>query len=472
MSDRQHADERPEVVVVEDEEELVALYTHWLGDEYNVSTAFTGEAALEVIGPSTDLILLDRRLPGISGDEVLGEIRDRGLDCPVAMVSAVDPEPEILKLDIDEYLVKAVTKEEVQSTVQNLLRRAELNEQLREYLTTVSKKETLEAECRLAELRQNEEYETVTTKLRELRNELTTTLAEQGQLETNPSEQYSRRQTVWTGLAIFVPALVLIGIHFLFPDSMAALFDRGSPQSSLLVSYLSSFVHMNDAHLYSNVGTYLLVAILTYELSLRLLAARWFYVTSGLLLTLLPVLTAVSLYSIIELFYANQQIRFIGFSHIVSGFVAFSFVVFVTLLRLLYSSRSVFLAGGYILLQASTVILYISDSGGVTLVGTGCLLAFTAFATERIRAYRNGEEHARRILENTGVLIMVGWLYTIAGLGLVPTTEFDAELGILSHLLGFAIGFVITLATALLLNIYPIRKELTGKGYALPDSIL
>ena len=467
-----YVEKEPEVVVVEDEEDLADLYAHWLDDQYDVSTAHTGEDALETITPSTDIILLDRRLPGISGDEVLGEIRDRGIECPVAMVSAVDPEPEILKLDIDDYLVKAVTKDEIQSTVQELLRRSELNDQLREYLTVVSKKETLETEHPIGELRQNEEYEGVSTQLRQLRNDLTNTLAEQGRLETKPSEQYSRRQTVWTGLAIFVPALVLIGIHFFFADPVAVLFERGTPQSSLLVSYLSSFVHTSDAHLYSNVGTYLLVAILTYELSLRLLAARWFYVTSGLLLTLLPVLTAVVLYSVVELVYANRQIQFIGFSHIVSGFVAFSFVVFVTLLRLLYSSRSVFLAGGYILLQAATVILYISNSEGITLVGGLCLLAFGAFAGERIRAYRNGEESGQRVLENTSVIIMVSWLYTIAGLGLVPTTELATELNILSHLLGVAIGFLITLATALLLNVYPIRNEIEREGYALPDSIL
>jgi DNA-binding response OmpR family regulator len=36
-------------------------------------------------------VLLDRRMPGLSGDNALNRIREREYDCRVAMVTAVDP---------------------------------------------------------------------------------------------------------------------------------------------------------------------------------------------------------------------------------------------------------------------------------------------------------------------------------------------------------------------------------------------
>ncbi|MFB6163446.1 MAG: response regulator transcription factor, partial [Halococcoides sp.] len=79
------------VLVVEDERSTAEAYARVLDDEYAVEVATTGEHALELLDESTDVVLLDRRMPGLSGAEVLAEIAERSVDCRVAMVTAVEP---------------------------------------------------------------------------------------------------------------------------------------------------------------------------------------------------------------------------------------------------------------------------------------------------------------------------------------------------------------------------------------------
>lgn len=79
-----------------------------LEDEYDVETAYGGRQSLEKIESETDIVLLDRRMPGISGDEVLAEIRDGDLECRVAMITAVDPELDFFGMPLDGFLLKPV----------------------------------------------------------------------------------------------------------------------------------------------------------------------------------------------------------------------------------------------------------------------------------------------------------------------------------------------------------------------------
>jgi len=67
------------VLVVDDEHHLADLYTDYLADDHEVLTAYGGEEALELLDdPDTDVdvTLLDRRMPDLSGDEVLAAIDD------------------------------------------------------------------------------------------------------------------------------------------------------------------------------------------------------------------------------------------------------------------------------------------------------------------------------------------------------------------------------------------------------------
>ncbi len=168
----------PTVLVVEDEPDLADLYAAWLGDDYRVRTAYGGNEALEQIDADVDAILLDRRMPGLSGDEVLMEIRERGIDCRVAMVTAVEPDFDILEMGFDDYLVKPVTKEALRETVEGLLRRGGYDAGVQELFALTSKRAVLEAEKNASELAENAEYQELTERIEELRESLDQTMSE------------------------------------------------------------------------------------------------------------------------------------------------------------------------------------------------------------------------------------------------------------------------------------------------------
>ncbi|WP_277555567.1 HalX domain-containing protein [Halobaculum limi] len=170
--DGTNGDEPPVVLVVEDEPDLADLYAAWLGVDYDVRTAYGGHDALDELSDDVDVILLDRRMPGLSGDEVLDEVRDRGIDARVAMVTAVEPDFDIVAMGFDDYLVKPVTRESLLQTVEGLYDRSQYDSRMQEFFAVSSKKAVLEAEKGRAALEESEEYQELERRAAELRKEL------------------------------------------------------------------------------------------------------------------------------------------------------------------------------------------------------------------------------------------------------------------------------------------------------------
>ncbi|WP_181692540.1 response regulator transcription factor [Natronomonas sp. LN261] len=112
------------ILAVDDERGLVDIYQAWFDDRYDVRTAYGGREALSTFDGSIDLVLLDRRMSGVSGDEVLETLREAGHDCPVVMVTAVEPDEGMVELPFDEYVLKPVDKKELFETVERALVRA------------------------------------------------------------------------------------------------------------------------------------------------------------------------------------------------------------------------------------------------------------------------------------------------------------------------------------------------------------
>lgn len=109
------------ILVVDDEPGLTDLYEAWLQVDYAVRSATSGEDALAAIDGAVDAVLLDRQMPGLSGDDVLAEIRDRGYDCPVSLVTAAKPTADVLDRRFDAYLLKPVDRGMVAECVDALL---------------------------------------------------------------------------------------------------------------------------------------------------------------------------------------------------------------------------------------------------------------------------------------------------------------------------------------------------------------
>ena len=168
--------EPPLVLVVEDERDLADLYATWLRDEYRVRVAYGGREAVETLDDEVDIALLDRRMPDLSGDETLQAIREEGVECRVAMVTAVEPDFDIVAMGFDDYLVKPVSRDALKETVENLLLRSTYDEGIQELFSLASKKALLEAEKDPATLEANEEYQELSERVAELRADLDETL--------------------------------------------------------------------------------------------------------------------------------------------------------------------------------------------------------------------------------------------------------------------------------------------------------
>ncbi len=171
-----HGDSKPTVLVVEDEHALIELYVRWLEDEYTVLTADGGEAALEQFNDSVDVVLLDRLMPGMSGDEVLQSIREQTSTCKVAMVTAVEPDFDVISMGFDDYLTKPVERDELLETIQRLLSRSQFDEIEQELYSLSSKQAALRSSKPKEELEENEEFSELQTRIDELRKKLDTTL--------------------------------------------------------------------------------------------------------------------------------------------------------------------------------------------------------------------------------------------------------------------------------------------------------
>jgi DNA-binding response OmpR family regulator len=166
------------VLVVEDQRKLADLFSLWLSDHYEVRTAYTGEQALELLDDSVAVVVLDRRLPGLSGDEFLDRVTEEGYDLGVAVVSAVEPDFDILDMGFDEYVTKPVEREDLLAVVQRLLGMDATGQETRDYFALVSKKEALETEKTRNELAESEEYAELLVELATFRNRVVS-LAEQ-----------------------------------------------------------------------------------------------------------------------------------------------------------------------------------------------------------------------------------------------------------------------------------------------------
>ena len=120
----------PCILVVDDEPDIVALVAYHLAKAgYRVSTAATGADALEVSRRERpSLVVLDLMLPGLSGFDVLEQLRsdDATRDVAVLMLTARREEPDRIRglsLGADDYLTKPFSPQELVLRVGAILRR-------------------------------------------------------------------------------------------------------------------------------------------------------------------------------------------------------------------------------------------------------------------------------------------------------------------------------------------------------------
>jgi DNA-binding response OmpR family regulator len=119
----------PRLLVVEDEHDIAALLELHLADlPATVTVARDGPEGLALaLEGRFDALILDLRLPGLSGLDLCRTLRARGHDLPILMLTARSAELDRvlgLELGADDYVSKPFSVLELQARVRALLRRA------------------------------------------------------------------------------------------------------------------------------------------------------------------------------------------------------------------------------------------------------------------------------------------------------------------------------------------------------------
>jgi DNA-binding response OmpR family regulator len=118
----------PRILIVDDEPEMVrGLEDNLRFEGYQTVAAPDGRRGLALaLSEAPDLILLDVMMPGMSGWDLCRELRQRGLDIPVIMLTARGEEVDRvlgLELGADDYVTKPFSLRELMARIRAVLRR-------------------------------------------------------------------------------------------------------------------------------------------------------------------------------------------------------------------------------------------------------------------------------------------------------------------------------------------------------------
>ena len=113
------------VLIVDDEAIVRESLKDWLKDTYQVTTAETGEEAIELMEKQDfDILIVDVRLPGKSGIQVLREIKEVKPHIKSIVITAY-PSAELavqaMKLGAVDYLIKPVAPDDLERLIRETL---------------------------------------------------------------------------------------------------------------------------------------------------------------------------------------------------------------------------------------------------------------------------------------------------------------------------------------------------------------
>jgi len=112
------------ILVVDDEENIRWLYKEELEEEgYRIAAAASGEEALDMVPElQPDLVVMDIKMPGISGVDALIKIKEIDKNIPVILCSAYgDYKQDFSTWASDAYVVKASNLDELKKAITRVL---------------------------------------------------------------------------------------------------------------------------------------------------------------------------------------------------------------------------------------------------------------------------------------------------------------------------------------------------------------
>lgn len=162
-----------EVLMVDDDEMLAGLFAEWVREKWDCTAVTSGADAVDAADGDTDVVLLDRQMPEMRGEEVLATIREEALSVQAMMVSGVEPG---LELSIGDYLRKPVDRPTLQATIEGLLVRRTYHPVVQRFYNCARKLEILETSLSDEEPAGSEGYRRLKVRADELRQAADATL--------------------------------------------------------------------------------------------------------------------------------------------------------------------------------------------------------------------------------------------------------------------------------------------------------
>lgn len=163
------------VLIVDDQPLVAQLYAEMLKPHHKVTTAYSGREALDkLLNERIDILLLDRMMPGMDGDELLARIRSTPEleNLYVVLVTAVKPDVETLCMGFNDYLVKPVKSQELLDAVERGIVRRTYDERINEYFDITYKINAVAQTVEERQLKRHPEYRRLTRRAKELKKEI------------------------------------------------------------------------------------------------------------------------------------------------------------------------------------------------------------------------------------------------------------------------------------------------------------
>lgn len=99
------------VLIADDDDALRESFKIWIDDSWTVLEATTGREALEQLDESVDVLVLDRKMPELSGPEVFERLDETSFNGRVIVVSAYKQDARLSESEVAEYVTKPLHKE-------------------------------------------------------------------------------------------------------------------------------------------------------------------------------------------------------------------------------------------------------------------------------------------------------------------------------------------------------------------------
>lgn len=144
---------RPTILLVEDEADVRQGLATLLGDRYNILEAGTGQQAIQLYEQyqmNLSLVLLDIRLPDMSGLEIIKALKAINVNPDIIMATAIKDQPSAIQAMQDgacDYLVKPFLADDVQAAIKRAIDKQDFRRKIRE-VKEMAEKSSILAERR------------------------------------------------------------------------------------------------------------------------------------------------------------------------------------------------------------------------------------------------------------------------------------------------------------------------------------